>query len=163
MAANSKFVKNVQPCLLDRLIDMDPDTRQEASISRNESLRQFRLAVKRDLEWLLNTTCAPLEIPETCEELKKSLLFYGLPDISSIALHDAGDEQKLLKTLEESIEFFEPRLAHARVTAKEAYHPTQQAITFHVEAVLMVDPAPERISFDTVLEITKGAYSVKEA
>jgi hypothetical protein len=32
-----------------------------------------------------------------------------------------------------------------------------------VEAVLMVDPAPERISFDTVLEISKGAYSVKEA
>jgi len=26
----------------------------------------------------------------------------------------------------------------------------------------MIDPAPERISFDTVLEITKGAYSVKE-
>jgi hypothetical protein len=28
--------------------------------------------------------------------------------------------------------------------------------------MLMIDPAPERISFDTVLEVTKGAYSVKE-
>jgi len=27
----------------------------------------------------------------------------------------------------------------------------------------LIDPAPERISFDTVLEISKGAYSVKEA
>jgi hypothetical protein len=31
-----------------------------------------------------------------------------------------------------------------------------------VEAMLMIDPAPERIAFDTVLEITKGSYSVKE-
>ena len=163
MAANPKFVKNVQPCLLDRLIDTDPENRQEPTISRNESLRQFRLSVKRDLEWLLNTTCAPIEIPESCEELKKSLLFYGLPDITSVSLHEAGDENKLLQSLEEAIEYFEPRLAHARVTSQESYNPTRQAITFHVEAVLMVDPAPERISFDTVLEITKGAYSVKEA
>ena len=163
MAANPKFVKNVQPCLLDRLIDNEPDNRQEPSISRSESLRQYRLAVKRDLEWLLNTTCAPIEIPESCEELKKSLLFYGLPDISSISVHEAGDETRLQQSLEEAIEYFEPRLAHPRVTSKDAYHPARQAITFHVEAVLMLDPAPERISFDTVLEITKGAYSVKEA
>jgi hypothetical protein len=26
----------------------------------------------------------------------------------------------------------------------------------------MMDPAPERIAFDTVLEVGKGAYSVKE-
>jgi predicted component of type VI protein secretion system len=37
-----------------------------------------------------------------------------------------------------------------------------QAVRFHVEAMLLIDPAPERIAFDTVLEISKGAYSVKE-
>jgi type VI secretion system protein ImpF len=161
--ATPKFTKTIQPCLLDRLIDMEPDNRAEPTVSRAESLRQFRMAVKRDLEWLLNTTCAPIEIPEACEELKRSLLFYGLPDISSIALHDVGDEQKLLRSLEVAIGIFEPRLAHARVTSKEAFHTAQQSITFHVEAVLLIDPAPERISFDTVLEITKGAYSVKES
>lgn len=160
--ATPKFTKNIQPSLLDRLIDLDPESRVEAPLSRAESLRQFRLSVKRDLEWLLNTTAAPIEIPEPCENLRHTLLFYGLPDISSVALHDAGDEQQLLRALEEAIETYEPRLAHARVTAKEGYRATQQAITFHVEAILLVDPAPERISFDTVLEISKGAYSVKE-
>ena len=134
----------------------------EAPVSRPDSLRQFRLCVKRDLEWLLNTTCPPFDIPESCPEVKRSLLCFGLPDISSITLQDPGDEHKLLRSLEEAIEIFEPRLAHARVTSKEPFRSGQQAITFHVEAVLMVDPAPERISFDTVLEITKGAYSVKE-
>lgn len=160
--ATPKVTKNIQPSLLDRLIDLDPESRVEAAVSRAESLRQFRLAVKRDLEWLLNTTAMPIEIPEPCENLRHTLLFYGLPDISSITLHDPGDEQKLLRALEEAIETFEPRLANPRVTALEAYRATKQAITFHVEAVLLVDPAPERISFDTVLEISKGAYSVKE-
>jgi type VI secretion system protein ImpF len=89
-------------------------------------------------------------------------LFFGLPDIASISLQNPGEEQKLLRSLEESIQMFEPRLSRARVTSRDQYKTTQQAITFHVEAMLMIDPAPERISFDTVLEVSKGAYSVKE-
>jgi type VI secretion system protein ImpF len=160
--ANPKFTKNIQQGLLDRLIDQDPLNRQEVPMTRPESLRQFRMAVKRDLEWLLNTTRMPIEIPEACEEIRNTVLFFGLPDIASISLQSPGDEQRLLRSLEESIETFEPRLAHARVTSRDPYKATQQAITFHVEAMLMIDPAPERISFDTVLEVTKGAYSVKE-
>jgi predicted component of type VI protein secretion system len=53
-------------------------------------------------------------------------------------------------------------LARARVIRKERWKKGQQTITFHVEAILMIDPAPERISFDTVLEISKGAYSIKD-
>src|ERR1700691_600721 len=161
--ANPKFTKNIQQGLLDRLIDTDPLNRQEAAMSRAESLRQFRLAVKRDLEWLLNTTRMPIEIPESCsDEVEKSVLFFGLPDIASISLQNPGDEARLLRSLSVAIEMFEPRLTRARVTSRDPYMSTQQSITFHVEAMLMIDPAPERISFDTVLEITKGAYSVKE-
>lgn len=160
--AKPQFIKNVQQGLLDRLIDLDPLNRQEAPMTRPESLRQFRMAVKRDLEWLLNTTRMPIEVPESCAEAEKSVLFYGLPDIASISLQNPGDEQRLLRSLEEVIETFEPRLARARVTSRDPYRSTQQSITFHVEAMLMIDPAPERIAFDTVLEISKGAYSVKE-
>jgi type VI secretion system protein ImpF len=91
------------------------------------------------------------------------VLFFGLPDIASVSIQDVGEQQRLLRSLETAIEMFEPRLVRARVTTREPYQTTRQAITFHVEATLMIDPAPERISFDTVLEISKGAYSVKEA
>jgi type VI secretion system protein ImpF len=161
--ANPKFTKSVQQGLLDRLIDTEPHNRQEAPMTRPESLRQFRLSVKRDLEWLLNTTRMPIEVPESCAEVNNSVLFFGLPDIASISLQNPGDEQRLLRSLEEAIERYEPRLARARVTSRDPYRSTQQSITFHVEAMLLIDPAPERISFDTVLEITKGAYSVKES
>ncbi len=161
--ATPKFDRTVQQSLLDRLIDLEPGTRAEAPVSRAESLRQFRLAVKRDLEWLLNTTRMPLDLPEACGELQRSLLTYGLPDISNVSVQSSGDEQRLLRSLETAIEMFEPRLARARVTSRTSMQNRQQAITFHVEAILMIDPAPERIAFDTVLEISKGAYSVKDS
>jgi type VI secretion system protein ImpF len=158
-----KSAKNIQQGLLDRLIDNEPQNRNEDPMTRSESLRQFRLAVKRDLEYLLNTTRMPIEVPEFCEEVKRSVLFFGLPDIASISLQNAGDEQRLMRSLEVAIKLFEPRLVRARVTSREAYTSTRQAITFHVEAMLMIEPAAERISFDTVLEITKGEYSVKDS
>ena len=160
--ANPKFTKNVQQGLLDRLTDLEPENRFEVPMSRAESLRQLRLSVKRDLEWLLNSTRMPIEVPESCEEVEKSVLFYGLPDISSVSVQDVAQQQRLTRSLEGAIEMFEPRLSRARVTSRERFRSTNQSITFHVEAMLMIDPAPERISFDTVLEISKGAYSVKD-
>jgi type VI secretion system protein ImpF len=160
--ATQKFEKTLQQGLLDRLIDLEPGTRNEPSTSRAESLRQFRAAVKRDLEWLLNSTRPHLDLPEAYQELEKSLLTYGLPDVSSMSIDNAGDQQRLLRSLETAIELFEPRLARARVIGKERWKKGQQTITFHVEAILLIDPAPERISFDTVLEISKGAYSIKD-
>jgi type VI secretion system protein ImpF len=63
--ATPKFTKNIQQGILDRLIDLEPLNRQEAPMTRAESLRQLRAAVKRDLEWLLNTTRMPIEVPES--------------------------------------------------------------------------------------------------
>lgn len=161
--ADQRFDRTVQLGLLDRLIDEEPDSRVEAAMSRSESQRRFRQAVKRDLEALFNTTRMPIQVPETFKEVPKSVLFYGLPDVSTVSLTNPSEELQLLQTLEETIEIFEPRLARPHVTNKDTGVGTSQAITFHVEAILMIDPAPERIAFDTVLEIAKGAYSVKDS
>jgi len=160
--AEAKLERSVQLGLLDRLIDLEPENRAEAPMSRAESLRRLRYAIKRDLEYLLNTTRLPLDIPEGCPESGKSILTFGLPDVSGMSLQDGATEHRLFKGLETAIEFFEPRLARVRVTCVDTVSSTQHSLTFHVEALLMIDPAPERIAFDTVLDITKGAYSVKE-
>ena len=48
------------------------------------------------------------------------------------------------------------------MTSRGHFRATNQSVTFHVEAILLMDPVPERFSFDTVLDISKGAYTVKE-
>src|ERR1700692_4659488 len=117
--AAQKFERNIQLGLLDRLIDLEPGTRNETPVTRAESLRQFRAAVKRDLEWLLNSTRPQIELPEAYGELERSLLTYGLPDISNMSIEGAADQQRLIRSLEGSIEVFEPRLARARVTSRQ--------------------------------------------
>lgn len=161
--SDKRFERIVQLSVLDRLIDDEPENRNEKMMTRVESLRLLRASVKRDLEFLLNATRMPIDIPESCPEVKKSVLVYGLPDITTISIQNIGDEQRLIRSLESAIEQFEPRLACAKVTTRAELGVSKHAVTFRVEAMLMIDPAPERIAFDTVLEISKGAYTVKES
>jgi type VI secretion system protein ImpF len=34
-------------------------------------------------------------------------------------------------------------------------------LRFQIQGLLKMDPAPERVSFDTTLELTKGEYAVR--
>ncbi|HEY3454188.1 MAG TPA: type VI secretion system baseplate subunit TssE [Bryobacteraceae bacterium] len=152
----------VQLSILDRLTDDEPGVRTEAPITREKSVRMMRAAVQRDLEALLNTIRIAETVPETYTELRDSLWLYGLPDINSISLQNQQDEERLLRGLERAIQQFEPRLSRVRVTSYDRILKSRQIVEFHVEAMLMIEPAPERIAFDTILEIGKGSYRVKE-
>ncbi len=72
----------VTPSLIDRLIDLDPANSADPPATRNQSVRQLKLALRRDLEWLLNTRRIPEEAPEAYESLSHSLYNYGLPDVT---------------------------------------------------------------------------------
>jgi type VI secretion system protein ImpF len=160
--AQGDIERSVQLSLLDRLTDNRPDSKVEPVLSRAESLRRLRSSVKRDLEWLLNSVQTVEPVPQSYKELRDSMYFFGLPDITSVTLNSSHDEDRLLRSLETAIERFEPRLARVHVTAYERLSKAKAALQFHVEAMLMIDPAPERIEFDTVLEIARGSYSVKD-
>ena len=45
--------------------------------------------------------------------------------------------------------------------ALEAARVNQHVLRFQIEGMLMMDPAPEQVSFDTVLQIASGEYQVK--
>ncbi|MBV8551422.1 MAG: type VI secretion system baseplate subunit TssE [Acidobacteriaceae bacterium] len=159
--APGDYERIVQQSLLDRLIDFEPDARTDAPITRAESLRRLRASVRRDLEWLLNTVRVE-EAPAGLGELQKSLYTYGIADSSSMSLESPQDGQRLLRSLETAIAQFEPRLRNVRVTSYEKISRKRMTLDFHVEALLMIDPAPERIAFDTVFEVARGMYKVKE-
>ena len=55
---------NVTPSLIDRLIDLEPANSSDPPSTRSQSVRQLKLALRRDLEWLLNTRRIPEEAPE---------------------------------------------------------------------------------------------------
>src|SRR5687768_5895393 len=76
--------ERLQPALLDRLTDDEPDNRQpEPREARVINKNRFRQAVLRDMAWLLNATrmAAPEELGGF-EHVEASVLNYGLPALS---------------------------------------------------------------------------------
>jgi type VI secretion system protein ImpF len=66
----------------------------------------------------------------------------------------------LRKAIEICLRNYEPRLMDVRVTL-EGSDTADRRLRFHIEGNLKLDPAPEEISFDTVLELSSGEYKVK--
>ena len=149
--------------ILDRLTDLNPKTTADPPSNRSQSVHQLKVSLRRDLEWLLNTRRNPDEAPESYPELSRSLYNYGLPDVTSMALNSPRDRQHLMREIERTIEIFEPRLEGARVrpAPEDNAGAGPRILRFQIEALLKMDPAPEQILFDTVLQLNTGEYQVK--
>jgi type VI secretion system protein ImpF len=145
---------------LDRLIDQEPERKLEPPVTRAQSLRELKAALRRDLEWLLNTRRTIEASPASLKELERSLYNYGLPDVSSLYLRSPKDQALLLQAIKTAIDIFEPRLLNIKVTFEPASDDTR-VIRFAIEGLLRMDPAPEHVYFDTVLEPMSGQYQVK--
>jgi len=146
--------------VLDRLIDHDPKRSAEAPLTRAQSLRDLKAAIKRDLEWLLNTRRTIEPAPDADRETVRSVYHYGFADLSSRSVLSSKDHNDLAREMESVIATFEPRLKRAKVRMEKvegSYH----ALRFVIDGMLCMDPAPEPVRFDTVLELGKGTYEVK--
>ena len=142
--------------VLDRLIDTEPGTRSEAPLSRAQSIRLLKSAVQRDLEWLLNTRRNSNPPDEGAKEVTRSVYMYGLPDLSALTMATAGDRNKLIRQIVAAINLFEPRLANVRLVMIENPDTAKSEVRLRIEAMLRMDPSPEPISFDTVIELKSG-------
>ena len=150
----------ITPSVLDRLIDERPDQTQEAPATRQTSLRLLKQAVKRDLEWLLNSRATPETVPEGLTEVNRSLVLYGLPDLTTASVKSPDDRSRLRDAVAETVRLFEPRLEGVEVSL-ESEVETERAIRFRIDARLKVDPAPEPVTFDTTLQLASGEFQVK--
>jgi type VI secretion system protein ImpF len=145
--------------VLDRLIDDDPKHSAEAPLTRAQSLRALKAALKRDLEWLLNTRRTIDPAPDSARETVRSVYHYGFADISSKSVLSTHDQNDLVREMEAVLAVFEPRLKRVRVRMEPL--DSSRILRFVIEGLLNVDPAPEPVRFDTMLEIGKGEYEVK--
>jgi type VI secretion system protein ImpF len=124
-------------------------------------IRELKRAVARDLEALLNTRQEALEeLPESLEEVRRSLVTYGLPDFTSASLLSSRDRARIRRALEDTIAAFEPRLERVRISLEESER-SERAMHFRVEGWLRVEPSPEAVAFDTVLQLTTREYTVQ--
>jgi len=158
--AKKSTQRTILPSVLDRLIDREPANRAEPLSWRTQSLKELKDSVRRDLEWLLNARRTPAEPPTTAKELWRSVYCYGLPDSTGLALRSSEERSRLARAVEAAISAFEPRLVNVSVIIPPA-PAAAKVVHFQIEAMLRTEPAPERVYFDSTLELTSGEYEVE--
>ncbi|HTT13072.1 MAG TPA: type VI secretion system baseplate subunit TssE [Burkholderiaceae bacterium] len=156
----------LQPALLDRLIDDNPEERVEAPSARVLSKQQLRQAVLRDLAWLLNAV-QPLDIEaERVPFAAASVLNYGLPPLAG-AQTSTLDVATLEQNVRRAIVLFEPRILpdSLRVHALEeaSVLDTHNQIALEITGLLWSQPVPLEVMIRTELDLETGQVNVREA
>jgi type VI secretion system protein ImpF len=149
------------PSILDRLIEPRDDESPELS-SRGQSVRELEEAVRRDLQDLLNTRQSTSEEFPDETELSRSLLTFGLPELTSYNPTVPAQRKQLQGVIERAIRLFEPRLMNVRVTSITADASTGRGLRMSIEALLRVSPAPLPITFDTLVKSGTSEWQVVE-
>ena len=147
--------------VLDRLLDDDPQSRQELPLEESSQLKLIQQAIRRDLENLLNTRSRCTTWMPAFTELENSLVNYGLPDFTASGLNAASDPDILVDAINRAIELFEPRLTDVKVrhVADEFYF--NRVFQFRIEATLIINEKRHMVLYDSVLESSTGQFNVK--
>lgn len=151
--------QKTQISLLDRLIDYEPDVTREPVQKRMADYRQMMASVRRDLENLLNTKNFVSALASEFKELQDSLFVYGLRDFTAETAISTSVRSRLREEMEKAIEKFEPRLTNVMVLNDEGTQ-SERTFGFRVTGLLMVDPMPEPVTFDTQCDINRGEITI---
>jgi type VI secretion system protein ImpF len=156
--------ERLQPSLLDRLSDDEPDKAVEARDRRVLSLRTLREGVLRDLAWLLNTTnLFSVVDAEKLPHIASSVLNYGMPNMAGGSLV-GFNVSALERGIRQAIWDFEPRLIRASVAVKALpdLAGDSHRIMFSIEADMWAQPYPERLYLKTELDMERGTVLLTE-
>jgi type VI secretion system protein ImpF len=157
--------ERLQPSLLDRLTDDQPELQVESRDRRVMSQERLRASVLRDLTWLFNTTqLAALQDLAEYPEVAKSVLNYGLPDLAGHTVTSI-DVPKLEQLLRQAIWHFEPRLIQRSVRVRllvDANVMSHNSMSFAIEAELWSQPTPLQLYLRTEIDLEDGDVRVAE-
>jgi len=157
--------ERLQPSLLDRLTDDEPEAQVESRDKRVLSQEKLRASVLRDLTWLFNTTQLSALVDLSAHpETAKSVLNYGMPDLAGHTLSSI-DVPKLEQLLRQAIWNFEPRLiqrtVRVRLTVDED-EMSHNSMSFVIEAELWSQPLPLQLYLRTEIDFEDGNVRVAE-
>ncbi len=157
--------ERLQPALLDRLTDDDPERKQETREARLITKAKLRQAVLRDLGWLFNAT-RPTEIDWTgCDHEERSVINYGMPAMSGETASSL-DVVQLEHSIRQVILDFEPRIVPSslQVTAlvEEVQLDQHNVVSMQIRGQLWAQPVPIELLLRTEVDLETGKVEIRE-
>jgi type VI secretion system protein ImpF len=163
MAEPTPF-ERLQPCLLDRLTDDEPGSREESRSQRVVSHQKYRRGVLRDLDWLFNCSAfLPLKVADGIDlrkypEAYRSVINYGTRQITG---QMSPDLVQLRDDLAEAIAIFEPRMAARTLTIQA--NVDRNFLVFDIAGDLWANPIPEHLHLKTTIDFETGQCVLGDA
>lgn len=155
----------LQPCLLDRLTDDEPDKSQESRNRRVFSLRQIRQAVLRDLSWLLNTPArSATEDFSLFPQVESSVINYGIVDLAGLTSSGVSVGQ-LESMVARAIELYEPRILASTIKVRAVHNAGEMSLNtlvFEITGDLWAEPVPDHLYLKTEVDLETGQYTLRE-
>lgn len=139
--------------LFDRLLQGDSI---ETDRNAERAMRQLREGVRRDLEILFTTRPRYLSVAPELEELGKSALTYGLPELQTQQLATPAQQEVFRLKLEALVRRFEPRFRDVSVELIVGDGQLDRTLRFRVHAVLQADATSEAVVYDTLVDPVSG-------
>lgn len=150
----------LQPSLIDRLVDTDPDRERDPPVTQAETLDGIRAALRRDLEWLLNTRRLPQTPPKAYAALSDSLLTYGVEDFFSASLTTPGQRAAFAESLKSRIARCEPRLEGVEVSLVADPVPSRRTLRLRISGRYTARPGLPPMVFETAMDPVAGRFAV---
>lgn len=156
--------ERLQPALLDRLTDNEPEKKLEPREQRVMSKAKMRQAVIRDLAWLFNAT--RLESGASMANLpyvRRSVVNYGLPALSGETASTL-DVTLLERAIRQAILDFEPRIlagtlrVSALVEASALDHHNVIGVEIHGQ--VWAQPVPLELLLRTEIDLETGKVQI---
>jgi type VI secretion system protein ImpF len=157
-------IEKLQPCLLDRLTDDEPQKTEESRNQRVVSLQRYKHGVLRDLEWLFN---ASAHLPEEGRrpfrlsdypEAQRSVINFGTRQLCGLV---APNMDELERELSEAIQFFEPRIINHTLLIKATIE--RNVVSFELSGELWANPIPEKLFIKTNIDLESGQCNLGDA
>ncbi len=158
--------ERLQPALLDRLTDEEPDKQDESREQRVMSKARLRQAVLRDLAWLFNAT--RLESNQALNQAplaRRSVINFGLPAMSGRAVTSL-ECTELERSIRQAILDFEPRVLPKTLQVKALAEPDRldhhNVIGVEIQGQLWAQPVPLELWLRTEIDLETGRVDLEE-
>jgi type VI secretion system protein ImpF len=156
----------LQPALLDRLTDEEPDKKLEPREQRVLSRSRLRQAVLRDLAWLFNATRleAGVDLGKVAH-VRRSVVNYGLPALSG-STASTLDVIDLTKAIKQAILDFEPRILASTLQVRAVVDAGQldhhNIIGVEIHGQLWAQPVAIELLVRTEIDLETGKVEIAD-
>lgn len=161
--ADRTLTERLQPSIIDRLTDDEPQKTTESLSDRMIDMRRLREIIQRDLSWLLNTGNMESQLDaEKYPHVMNSVLNYGVPDPSGEFAH-LKRATTVRDAIQRAIELFEPRIIDGslNVISRTEDAKRDSVIVFDIVADMWAEPLPTELYLRSQFDTTTGQVSLE--